>query len=276
MHALLQQTQLLASYFYEITRQDQPPATGFHIASHSVNTGSRGVQQPHQGVLCCTSCLQEARQEAEWSGDSQIEGQSVQHHFFHVEDLLPGIGFVRDVDEILDLWGPDLLVLGSDEHGSDAHLRIPGVLSAGTAHRKQLLIQHRAAGKLSTGERLTNWRFRRETLLHSKNLSMMFVVRKRVSGINCTKREAPGLSRITDTGEQNRVAQQCDKSGEMWSAAHSELVVDLHQPVYEYSPHVVVDVGLGGKQHIPRSGFSAHSERRVGMCVCHALASGGT
>lgn len=60
------------------------------------------------------------------------------------------------------------------------------------------------------------------------------------------------------------------------SAAHLELVVDLHQPVYEDSPHVVIDVSLHGKQHtkIRLITFSAHSVLYVGMRVCHALACG--
>ena len=54
-------------------------------------------------------------------GHRQIETQNVEHNLLHVQDLIPVVGAVGDVDEITDFRGPDFFVFGGHQHGGDAH-----------------------------------------------------------------------------------------------------------------------------------------------------------
>ena len=63
--------------------------------------------------------LDEAGQEVVGGRGGDLELQPVEDRLLHGEDLVLGVGAVADEDEVADLGGPDLLVLGGDEHGGD-------------------------------------------------------------------------------------------------------------------------------------------------------------
>ena len=47
----------------------------------------------------------------------EVEPEGPQHPQLHLPDLRGGVGVVRDVDEVVDLWGEDFLHLAGNEHG---------------------------------------------------------------------------------------------------------------------------------------------------------------
>ncbi len=63
----------------------------------------------------------EALQEAIGGGDCNIELKNSQNITLHIEDILFAVSSVCDVSEVLYLRRVDLLVLGGDQHGRDAH-----------------------------------------------------------------------------------------------------------------------------------------------------------
>ena len=82
--------------------------------------------------------LEVASEEVVVGRQREVELERVEHELLALEDLLAGVGLVRDVDKVADLRGPDLLVLGANEHASDANLRRRGVKSGvgdGDIHR---------------------------------------------------------------------------------------------------------------------------------------------
>ena len=84
---------------------------------------SEVVGQPlNLPVLAGPAGLEETQQEVEGGRKAELELEGVQHQLLHAQDLLLGVGFVRDVDEVPDLRGPDLLVLGGHQHGRHSHL----------------------------------------------------------------------------------------------------------------------------------------------------------
>ena len=48
----------------------------------------------------------------------EVEPEGPQHPQLHLPDLRGGVSVVRDVDEVIDLRGEDLLHLAGNEHGS--------------------------------------------------------------------------------------------------------------------------------------------------------------
>lgn len=76
----------------------------------------------HLLVQVCVGCLQEAGKEGMRGGQGQVEVQGVEHHLLHGQNLLAGVCLVRDVNEVANLGRPNLLVLGGDQHSSDADL----------------------------------------------------------------------------------------------------------------------------------------------------------
>mmetsp|Transcript_2532 Transcript_2532/g.5269 ORF Transcript_2532/g.5269 Transcript_2532/m.5269 type:complete len:458 (-) Transcript_2532:114-1487(-) len=72
-------------------------------------------------LLVGTSCLQVTCKEVERGGHSQVEPETVQDLLLHVQDLLAVVSLVRDVHEVADLRGPDLLILCCKKHGRYAN-----------------------------------------------------------------------------------------------------------------------------------------------------------
>lgn len=64
--------------------------------------------------------LEVADEEGVGAGDGDGVGEALEDGLLHVEDFGFGVGAVADVDEVAELGGVDLLVLGSDEEGRDA------------------------------------------------------------------------------------------------------------------------------------------------------------
>lgn len=56
------------------------------------------------------------------NGSAGVLGLEGHGHVRSCENT-PCVGLVRDVHKVVDLWRPDLLVLGSDEHGGDTNLQ---------------------------------------------------------------------------------------------------------------------------------------------------------
>ena len=65
--------------------------------------------------------LEEAGHELVGGGNREVEAQGVEHLLLHLEDLLAGVRLVGDVDKVTNLWRPDLLVLGSEQHRRDTN-----------------------------------------------------------------------------------------------------------------------------------------------------------
>ena len=49
-----------------------------------------------------------------------VEVQLSEHTKLHVNDLLLGIGIIRDVNVVFDQWRPDLFILTSNQHCADS------------------------------------------------------------------------------------------------------------------------------------------------------------
>ena len=52
---------------------------------------------------------------------AQVKVEDGQDLDLHLEDLPLGVSSVGDVDKVLDLWCIDLLILGSNQHGSHSN-----------------------------------------------------------------------------------------------------------------------------------------------------------
>lgn len=51
----------------------------------------------------------------EWAGVVELELEGVKDLPFHLEDFVLRVGFVANVNKLLDVWRVDFLVFGSDE-----------------------------------------------------------------------------------------------------------------------------------------------------------------
>merc|ERR1719391_680916 len=60
-------------------------------------------------------------EEVERERSGEVEAESVENSQLHLPDLPGGVGVVRDVDEVVDLWSVHLLHLAGDEHGRDSN-----------------------------------------------------------------------------------------------------------------------------------------------------------
>jgi len=76
---------------------------------------------PLRGLDFHLSRSEVAVEEDTRGGDGHVELELVQDQDFHLHDLIAVVGVVGDVLEIAQFRRVDLLVLGSDEHGGDAH-----------------------------------------------------------------------------------------------------------------------------------------------------------
>jgi len=60
------------------------------------------------------------------SGNSQLEFQGVQHHYFHLYDLILCVRLVANVNKVVNLGWVDLLILSSNQSRHNAHkLKLP-------------------------------------------------------------------------------------------------------------------------------------------------------
>ena len=71
----------------------------------------------------------------------EVEPEGPQHPQLHLPDLRGGVSVVRDVDEVIDLRGEDLLHLACNEHG-----RHPDQLEFLTANGDSLALTETTRG----------------------------------------------------------------------------------------------------------------------------------
>lgn len=77
--------------------------------------------EDHAYLFLTGSGLEKTDHEHIWRGYRQVELERIQHVFLHRQNLFSTVSIVGNENEILHLRGPDLLILGSQEHGSDPH-----------------------------------------------------------------------------------------------------------------------------------------------------------
>lgn len=88
---------------------------------------------------------------------------------------------------------------------------------------------------------------------------MMFVVRKRVSGISCGTAERIQVNSADLHKHENmRLGQNLNVG------AHSEFVVHFHEPVDENGPHIVIDVSLQDGHTVRFSSLTIQLLREAG------------
>ena len=76
-------------------------------------------RDPDAALVRAGAGLDEAGQEVVGGRGRDLELKLVKDGLLHGEDLVLGVGAVADEDKVADLGGPDLLVLGGDQHRGD-------------------------------------------------------------------------------------------------------------------------------------------------------------